>query len=77
VAAGDVIVLPAGTAHKRIVMSADFLVVGAYPPGQENWDLLRGNPEDRPKADDNIAKVPLPKTDPVAGKDGPLLEHWQ
>ena len=76
VSAGDVVVIPAGVVHKRIVSSADFLVVGCYPPGQEDWDLLRGNPDERPKADENIARVPLPKTDPVTGAGGALLQHW-
>jgi uncharacterized protein YjlB len=70
-------VIPAGVAHQRVLASTDFLVVGCYPPGQEDWDLLRGNPEDRPKADENIANVPLPETDPVAGKEGALLQHWK
>lgn len=75
VIAGDVIVIPAGVGHRRLSSSADFLVVGAYPPGQD-WDLLRGDPEDRPRADENIARVPLPNTDPVAGEGGPLLKAW-
>jgi uncharacterized protein YjlB len=76
VKAGDVVVIPAGVAHKRITASADFLVVGAYPAGHEKWDILRGNPGDRPKADENIAKVPLPDSDPVQGSDGALLRAW-
>lgn len=76
VAAGDVIVIPAGVAHRRLSSSADFLVVGCYPPGQD-WDLLRGEPGARPKADENIARVPLPKTDPVSGATGPLMERWR
>lgn len=76
VSAGDVIVIPAGVAHRRLVSSADFLVVGGYPPGQK-WDLLRGGPDDRPMADQNIAKVPLPHTDPVGGDSGGVVSDWR
>jgi uncharacterized protein YjlB len=75
VAPGDVIVIPAGVAHKRLSSSGDFLVVGCYPPGQD-WDLLIGSPGDRQRADANIAAVPLPDTDPVGGREGPLRTQW-
>lgn len=75
VTAGDVVVIPAGVAHRRLASSADFLVVGAYPPGQD-WDLLRGEAGERPQADENIARVPLPPSDPVSGTPNPLLAHW-
>lgn len=75
VRAGDVLVLPAGTAHRRVEGTSDFLMVGAYPPGQD-WDLLKGEDEERPGADQRIAAVPVPKTDPVGGQGGPLLEKW-
>jgi uncharacterized protein YjlB len=75
VEAGDVIVIPAGVVHQQLSKSADFLVVGGYPPGQRA-DQFRGEPGDRPRADRNIAAVPLPATDPVAGAGGPLLKHW-
>ena len=74
--AGDVVVIPAGVAHQRVVASTDFLVVGCYPPGQ-HWDLLTGDPADRIFALRAIAKVPLPATDPVEGAGGALLQHWQ
>lgn len=75
--AGDVVVIPAGVAHQRVVASPDFLVVGAYPPGQEDCDTLRGNPGDRPRADENIAAVAMPQSDPVEGSTGTLLELWR
>jgi uncharacterized protein YjlB len=75
-AAGDVVLLPAGTAHRREAADADFMMVGAYPPGQR-WDILRGDPSDRPEADQRIARVPLPKTDPVGGQGGPVLDRWR
>jgi uncharacterized protein YjlB len=77
VGAGDVVVIPAGVAHQRVMASTDFMVVGAYPPGQENFDTLRGTPQDRPKADQNIAQVPTPDSDPVTGKGGRLAELWR
>lgn len=68
VKAGDAVVIPAGVAHRRLVASEDFLVVGGYPSGQESVDLLRGSPHDRPKADHNITRVPLPDKDPIRGE---------
>ncbi len=71
-ATGDIALLPAGTAHKNLGQSDDLLVIGAYPPGQRP-DILRGDPDDRPEADRNIAQVPLPQTDPVTGEEGPPI----
>ncbi len=75
VQAGDIVLLPAGTGHKRLRSSRDLLVVGAYPPGQEP-DLCRGEPDERPQVLANIARVPLPTTDPVYGATGPVQEAW-
>jgi uncharacterized protein YjlB len=71
VAAGDVALLPAGTGHFRRLASRDFLVVGAYPPGQVA-DLLRSAATPRVLA--AIASVPIPATDPVHGH--PLIDLW-
>jgi len=73
--AGDVIIIPAGVAHKNLGSSADFSCVGAYPPGQ-SWDMNFGKPGERTKADQNIGNVPLPTTDPVYGNDGHLQKSW-
>ena len=73
--AGDVLILPAGLAHKNLWSSHDFRVVGAYPQGT-SWDMNYGKEGERPEADKNIARVPLPPTDPVYGKEGPLRKAW-
>ena len=74
--AGDIAVLPAGTGHQRLLGSDDLLVIGGYPP-DGTYNLCRGdNPAERDKALTTIPKVPLPASDPVHGKDGPLVGLW-
>lgn len=73
--AGDVIVLPAGTGHKKIDSSQDFEVVGAYPNGSTP-DLKQKDPGKRAQALSQIRSVEVPETDPVYGESGPLLEKW-
>ena len=74
-AAGDAAVLPAGVAHRKIEGSADFRIVGAYPPGQ--WpDLNTGRPGEREAAEPVIAALAPPATDPVEGPDGPLPRRY-
>lgn len=76
-AAGDITVLPAGTGHQRLFGSEDFCVIGGYPP-DGTYDLCRGsNPADRDKALQTIPSVPVPDSDPVVGKDGPLPRLWK
>jgi uncharacterized protein YjlB len=76
IAAGDVAILPAGTGHQCISSSADFCVVGAYPPGPP-MDLVRPTKEAHAKALKTIPQVKVPMTDPVRGADGPLVELWK
>jgi uncharacterized protein YjlB len=66
VAAGDVVLIPAGVGHCRLDMSSDLSVVGAYPEGQ-SADLRRDNASDFRGAAERIAKVGLPRLDPVTG----------
>ena len=73
VVAGDVLLLPAGTGHRRVAQSGDLLVVGAYPPGQDG-DIVR-----KPATPATLRKIALlsfPPTDPVAGEDGPISRLW-
>jgi uncharacterized protein YjlB len=75
VQAGDVIVIPAGVGHQNLGSSADFGVVGAYPDGR-TFDVLRGQPGERPKADQAIAALPIPTTDPLLGPSAGLVTTW-
>jgi uncharacterized protein YjlB len=75
-APGDVAILPAGTGHQRISASSDFSVVGAYPPGPK-MQVTRPTPENHAKALQTIPEVPMPASDPVMGKDGPLVRLWR
>ncbi|PSL31651.1 uncharacterized protein YjlB [Planomicrobium soli] len=72
---GDVLVLPAGTGHKRLSASNDFQVVGAYPNGAEP-DLKTGEQEERPGVLEAILDAPLPEKDPVFGEEGPVMNNW-
>lgn len=72
---GDAVVIPAGVAHRLESASADFAVVGAYPPGQD-WDILTGEPGERDAALANISNVGMPRTDPVQGENGTLPGAW-
>jgi len=71
---GDVLVLPAGTGHKKLSSRGSLGVVGAYPEGSHP-DLWRKAFNAEILA--TIAAVPLPACDPVLGPGGPLFEHWK
>ena len=74
-AQGDVTVLPAGTGHQCLSHSSDLVVIGGYPK-TGRFDLCRGSKAERDKALKSIPQVPMPETDPVFGKEGPLLRLW-
>jgi uncharacterized protein YjlB len=73
---GDVIVLPAGTGHKKLSSRGSLGVVGAYPQGQHP-DTCVPPLARRAKSESAIASVPLPALDPVLGAGGPLFEYWR
>jgi uncharacterized protein YjlB len=74
--AGDVVIIPAGVAHKKLVSDSDFSVVGAYPAGQSP-DTCYGEAGERPVADKKIERTALPKADPVYGMKGLLIDRWE
>jgi uncharacterized protein YjlB len=72
---GDVVIIPAGVAHKNLGGDDDFKCVGAYPDGAD-YDIQYGKAEERPAADERIKNIPVQETDPIYGMTGPLLASW-
>jgi uncharacterized protein YjlB len=75
-ATGDVAVLPAGTGHQCLWAAPELVVIGAYPRSGK-YDLCRGSKAEHARALKTIPLVPLPDSDPVFGKDGPLAGLWR
>jgi uncharacterized protein YjlB len=73
---GDVVLLPAGTGHQNLGSSPDLLVIGAYPSDCSDWDLCRGESNDRSAVMESIRAVPLPTSDPVMGQAGGITDLW-
>ena len=73
---GDVLIIPAGVAHKNMGQENDVACVGAYPGGIKH-DTCTGKPGERPLADTQIALVALPDRDPVLGLKGGTEKYWK
>jgi uncharacterized protein YjlB len=74
--AGDVVMLPAGVGHRRVSGSPTLLVVGAYPAGQQKYNICKSLRECR-DAKTRIAAVTLPESDPFFGPTGALRKIWR
>jgi uncharacterized protein YjlB len=72
---GDVIVLPAGTGHKKISSRGALGIVGAYPAGQRP-DTCTPLLSNTARCVQAVMGVRLPECDPVYGSNGPLFSHW-
>lgn len=72
---GDVVLIPAGVAHQNLRGEKDVICIGGYPQGKD-YDMNYGKKEERPAADEKIAKVKVPGFDPVNGKGGSVHAIW-
>lgn len=66
---GDVIVVPAGVAHRLLVDDGGFQMVGSYPKGYD-WDMCYGRAGEEKKIE-GISKIPWFEKDPIYGDEGP------
>lgn len=73
VQAGDVVVLPAGTGHCKLEASADFFVVGAYPPDEDIGISRKALTATQMQM---LEMVKFPLSDPLSGPGGALPKLW-
>lgn len=70
---GDVMIVPAGLAHRLLDdISGDFEMVGSYPKGHD-WDMCYGRAGEEAQVD-QIARLSWFQRDPVYGDEGPCLQ---
>jgi uncharacterized protein YjlB len=74
ISAGDVLIIPAGVAHKNCADEYNVLCIGAYYGGAK-FDMNYGHPGERPGTDKTIKNLAVPDNDPVFG-NGPLQSIW-
>jgi len=72
---GDLIILPAGVAHKSLKSSENFQCVGAYPQGKD-YDINTGTLTEYKKAVISIRKLSIPLKDPLFGNRGFMKTYW-
>jgi uncharacterized protein YjlB len=72
---GDVLVIPAGVAHRNLGKENQVKCVGAYPDGRP-YDMNYGRPEERPQTDKNISQIPIPSKDPLWGLEDGIPLIW-
>jgi uncharacterized protein YjlB len=73
---GDVILIPAGVAHRSLSMSQDFRCIGAYP-FEVGTDMNCGTLDEYSKALKLIPHVGIPQQDPIFGDKGLLFNYWK
>jgi uncharacterized protein YjlB len=73
---GDVLILPAGIAHRNLRPENKIKCVGAYPAGR-GYDIQYGKRGERPQTDLNIKRAIFPLQDPVFGKQNGIPLCWK
>lgn len=73
---GDVVIIPAGVAHKGLRLSRGFKCIGAYARDVD-FDMNYGKAEEHPNVDEHIKDAGLPASDPVFGVHGLLFDYWK
>lgn len=73
---GDVVLLPAGTSHKKLDATENFQIVGAYPKNGPEKDFQYGDDGQYDLVKENIAQVKKPLTDPVTGSPANIEAYW-
>lgn len=72
---GDVIVIPAGVAHRLLdETESGFQMVGSYPRDTAPWDMCTGKKGEE-GVKDRIKELKWFDKDPVYGDDGPVLRE--
>lgn len=70
---GDVLIVPAGVAHRLLEdMEGDFNMVGSYPTGLA-WDMCYGREGEEAKVK-KIGRLGWFERDPIYGAEGPALQ---
>lgn len=73
---GDVLLLPAGTAHKKLDATEKYEIIGAYPLNDSDYDFQYGDASDYEAIKETIKNVEIPHTDPVTGSSSHIEEYW-
>ncbi len=68
---GDVMIVPAGVAHRLLEDRGGFQMVGSYPKGC-SWDMCYGRADEEAKVE-AIAQLKWFDRDPIYGDEGPVL----
>jgi uncharacterized protein YjlB len=78
VRAGDVLLLPAGVAHRAESTQNGFCMVGSYPTGSKAWDICKGGEEGVESKISGLGNGEI-TMDPIYGKDAsaPIMKAWK